>query len=47
MTKEDVARQRAKEWDALANEHWQTTNDQAMDESGPQELLNGDSTVDI
>ena len=47
MTEADVTRERAKERNPLADEHGQTTDDQAVYEPGTQELLNGDSTVHV
>ena len=47
MAKADVAWYGAEQWDAFANEYGQTTDDQAMDESGAQKFLDGDPAIHI
>src|SRR5689334_1722011 len=47
MTEANVTRERAEERNPLADEHGQTTDDQAVYEPGTQELLNRDSTIHV
>ena len=47
VTQANIVRQRSKKRDALTDEHRESTDDQAVDEAGAQELLNRLSTVDV
>lgn len=47
MLEADVVREGAEQRDTFADEHRQTTDDQAVDKSCVQKLLNGDSTVHV
>src|SRR5688572_33212631 len=47
MTKANIVQERAKEGNTLSDEYRQSTDDQTVDESGAQKLLNRNSTVHI
>lgn len=47
MTETDVARQGAEEGDAVANEHRDARDDEALHEASAQKLLNGDAAVHV
>src|SRR5213592_1103728 len=47
MLQGDIAAKRAKEWDAGANEHRNTGDNEALNEASLQELLNGDAAIHI
>jgi len=43
----DVAQQGAEEGNTLPDQDWHTGDDEALDQSGAEELLDGDAAVDI
>jgi hypothetical protein len=42
----NVARQDGEERNSLSNQHWNTGNDEALNQPRAQESLNGDTAVD-
>jgi hypothetical protein len=47
VTKADVAGQGAEEGDAVADEHRDSSDDEALHEAGAQKLLNGDPAAHV
>src|SRR5215471_1417240 len=45
--KSNVAWQRTEKWNAVANEHWHTCDDEPLNEARPEKSLNGYATVHV
>jgi hypothetical protein len=47
VTEANIVGQGAEERDSVSDKHGHTGDDETLNQSGAQELLNGDSTVDV
>lgn len=43
----DIFLERSEERDSASDENWDASDDEALNQSGAQEALNGDSSVDV